>query len=114
MGILSFISPSGREGLEQLNAARMSAASEGGAPRSESVIIMIASGNHSMILWTEPNLNFCPSPARAKMQTSPFRCIYSSSLNITPQNMRPYESKGAYFDIKEKQRKRRTIPPIDG
>jgi hypothetical protein len=36
----------------------MSAAGEGGAPRSESVIIMIASGNHSMILLTDPNLNF--------------------------------------------------------
>ena len=44
------------KGLERLNAARMSAAGEGGAPRSESVIIMIASGNHSMILSTEPNL----------------------------------------------------------
>ena len=46
--------------------------------------------------------------------SSPFRCIYSSSLNITPQNMRPYESKGAYFDIRLFQAVRRTIGVIDG
>ena len=47
MGILSFISPSGRDGLEQLNAARMSAAGDG---------------------LTEPNLDFS-SPFR---HTPPF------------------------------------------
>ena len=31
--------------------------------------------------WTEPNLNFCPSPARAKMQTSPFRCTAARGLH---------------------------------
>ena len=42
--------------LEQSNAARMSAAGEGGAPRSESQIFMIAGGNHSIIHLTEPLL----------------------------------------------------------
>ena len=42
--------------LEQSNAARMSAAGEGGAPRSESLIFMIAGGNHSIIHLTEPLL----------------------------------------------------------
>ena len=59
--------------------------------------------------------NFCPSPARAKMQTSPFRCIYSTWLNITPQNMSSFRNKDAYFDITKNwllQRVGRTIPLV--
>ena len=31
-------------------------------------------------------------------------------MNGAPQFMRPYRNKGAYFDIKETQRKRRATP----
>ena len=55
-------------------------------------------------------LNFCPSPARAKMQTSPFRYVYSTGMNSAPQFMRPYRNTNAYFNIIRFHRKRRTIP----
>jgi len=53
--------------LERLNAARISAAGEGGAPRSEFKILMIAGGQSYLNSMTEPILYL---RRKAQMQTS--------------------------------------------
>ena len=65
---------------------------------------------HPVRVWTRIKNTDGNRSWQIPIRVSAFLLPGRDLLNVTPQNMRPYESKGAYFEIKTKQRKRRTIP----